>query len=439
MKKEWYIFINSGHIGPYSLIEMKAFYDKRDIKESTLIWKEGMKEWLPVKKVDLFAPLMDDVPPPLPAEVFNLPKKMEELLIPSLLQPAKEKIVLEAKVTLPPKAKSRLVLKIIMGIGLICILVAGIFIYQESLLPNLHIKGISPYNREQLENQLSIDDRNMSFALALSMDRANLWVASNQKENLSVTIDLTADNKRILGNENQKEILVRLQGMITHHLGHFTTMRILKGSSFYPGEYNVHIKGKKIHWINKYLKLNRHELDQPFSMDFKTLIYSGNLREFERKLAERRIDKINKSLKPLQDKMEALQTLKSLSKRSMDIFIEKLEHSKTGKDFASFEQSYINEISPIVQVIVVTADADLKKDDRNKIFNKALVDLGRQVGEEAVEMINKVTSLKKIDARAKKNFREYFQKKTTWIDSMIAVYLSQMDAQIKELQAQTHP
>ena len=54
MKKEWYIFLNSSHIGPYSLMEMKAFFDKRDIKENTLVWKEGMVEWLPLKKLDLF-------------------------------------------------------------------------------------------------------------------------------------------------------------------------------------------------------------------------------------------------------------------------------------------------------------------------------------------------------------------------------------------------
>lgn len=438
MKKEWYIFINSGHIGPYSLIEMKAFYDKRDIKENTMIWKEGMKEWLPLKKVDLFTQFSGDVPPPLPSEIFNLPKTVETLSIPSILQPAPEEVY-RAEVPLAIKTKSALPLKIISSFVLLIILAAGVFIYKESAMPDLHIKGISPYNREQLENQLAIDEKNMSFAVALSMDKGNLWVVSNQKENLSVTIDLAADPKRILGDENQKDVLVRLRGMIVNHLGHFITMKILKGEKFYPGEYNVHIKGKKIHWLNKYLKLNKHELDLPFSIDFKTLIYSGNSREFERKLVERRLEKVNKLVKPLQDKIEALQTLKSLLNKNMEIFSENLEKSNTGKDFAGFEKSYIKDVSPIVQVIVLAAHSDLQKDVEHKTLNEAIVDIGKRIGEEASEMITEVSSLKKIEIKTKKRLHEFYQKKTELIDSMIKVYLGQIDAQIKELQSQTHP
>lgn len=438
MKKEWYIFINSGHIGPYSLIEMKAFYDKRDIKENTMIWKEGMKEWLPLKKVDLFAQLSDDVPPPLPPEIFNLPKTVETLSIPSILQPVPEEVY-ELEVPSATKTKSALPLKVISSLVLIIILGAGIFIYKESAKPDLHIKGISPYNREQLENQLAIDLKNMSFAVALSMDKANLWVASNQKENLSVTIDLAADTKRMLGDENQEDVLVRLQGLIVNHLGHFTTMQMLKGKKFYPGEYNVHIKGKKIHWLNKYFKLNKHELDLPFTMEFKTLIYSGNSREFERKLIERRFEKVNKLVKPLQDKIEALQTLKSLLNKNLEMFTANLEKSNTGHDFAGFEKNYIKDISPIVQVIVLTAHADLQKDAEYKNLNQALIDIGKRIGEEASEMITEVNSLKKIENKTKKRLQEYYHKKTESIDSMIKVYLGQAEAQIKEFQSQTPP
>lgn len=438
MKKEWYIFINSGHIGPYSLIEMKAFYDKRDIKENTMIWREGMKEWLPLKKVDLFTQLSDDVPPPLPPEIFNLPKTVETLSIPSILQPAPEEVY-EGGITSAVKIKSQIPRNLLASLVFVIILVAGIFIYKETATPDLRIKGISPYNREQLENQLAIDAKNMSFAVALSMDKGNLWIASNQKENLSVTIDLAADTKRLLGDENQAEGLVRLQGMIVNHLGHFTKMQILKGTKFFPGEYNVHIKGKKIHWLNKYLKLNKHELDLPFVFDFKTLIFSGNSREFERKLVERRLEKVNKLVKPLQDKMEALQTLKSLLNKNMEIFTVNLEKSNTGHDFAGYEKSYIKDVGPIVQVIVLAAHADLQKDVEHKTLNEAIVDIGKRIGEEVSEMINEVNALKKIESKTRNKLHDYYQKKTERIDSMIKVYLGQVEAQIKELQSQTPP
>jgi len=424
-------------------MEMKAFYDKRDIKETTLVWKEGLKEWLPLGKADLFSPVLNDVPPPLPPDVFNLKPQsttVKNISLPSLFQtPSVPTGPAEEAAPLSVGIQHGSVVKVISLFVAVIIIVAGILVYKDSRVPNLHIRGISPYNREQLENQLAIDERNMSFALALSMDRSNLWITTNQKNNLSVTIDLHANPKRILAEDNQNEILVRLQGMVVNHLGHFTTMKILKGSRFYPGEYNVHIKGKKIHWLNQYLKLNKHELNQPFEMDFKTLIYSGNSREFERKLVERHVEKINKSLKPWQDKLEAMQTLKSLTEKTLTIFGVSLANSTKGKDFVTFEQNYIKEIAAIVQVIVLAAHDEIEKGPDYKIANEAIIGIGKRLGEMASDMITKITNIKKLDLKTKNKWRQSYQVKTDSLLSFIQNNITQVENQIKELQAQTRP
>jgi hypothetical protein len=441
MIKEWYIFVNSTHIGPYTLNEVKAFYEKRDIKDNTMIWKEGMAEWLPYKKVEIFSLDTSDLPPPLPADVFT------KVTIPTILQEQNLEKNLEIFTDVIPeefipaqrKVKSPQPFKIIAAIFAIVFIFARIFIYKKSAPPDLHIRGISPYNREQLENQLVIDPKNMSFALALAMDKGNLWVGTNQKNDLSVTIDLIADPHRLLRDEsaNKEEVAVRLQGMITNHLGHFTTMKMIKGSKFFPGEYNVRIKGKKIHWINQYFKLNKHDLNQEFTFNFKSLIYSGNAREFERKLVDRHVEKINKLTKVWLDKLESLQTLKSLNDKNMELFLTNFEKSKTGQNFSDFEKNYIKEIGPIIQILVVTAHNDLTKDNGSELarFDEAIVDFGKRVGALASDMITQITPLKKIDVKVKKKWRENFQKKSDAIGIMIKIYIEEIETHIKEIQS----
>jgi hypothetical protein len=299
----------------------------------------------------------------------------------------------------------------------------------------MNIKSLSPSNREQLENQLLVGDKIMSFAMALAMDQSNIWVSTNQKNDLRVTIDLKAHTKKLLSDDNNsdEEIVVRLQGEISHHLGHFKTMKLIKGSKFYPGEYSVHIQGKKIHFINKYLNLNISSLNQEFAAEFQSLIFSGNSREFERKLVERHIQKIGNLLKPLQEKLEKFQTLKSLNEKNLDLFSNHLKRADTGKKFLEFEKDYIKEISPIVQVLVLTANSDLEKDLSSQKINKEIIEAGKKIGENMSEMLSTISGQKKLDQKIKNKWLEYFQKKSNAINALIAEDIIQLELQIKEI------
>lgn len=437
MKKEWYIFINSSHIGPYSLIEIKGFYEKRDIKENTLVWKEGMTEWLPLNKVESFSvPIsvsIEDVPPPLPPDVFrktSIPLILKDSEI-DLEQSTESQSEISDKI----KKKPRYLIKIISFILSLVLCFAGFIVYQNSISPDFRIKGISPYNREQLQKQLSIDQKNIGLAIVLTMDKSNLWVATNQNSNLNVTIDLKAEPGRLLRDDQEKneEIEVRLQGKIANHLGHFTSMKMLKGTKFFPGEYNVHVVGKKIHWLNQYLKLNLDVLNVDFTVDYKNLIFSGNTREFERKLIEINIAKKILKIRPLQDKLETLQTLKSLNEKNRELFKKNLEVSTTGKKFAAFEQDYLKEVSPIVQVLVLEAVKDLEKNPANKRLDEGIIDFGKKIGELASQMITEITPMKKINKKTSSSLNEKFTSKSDAINTMISVYIGELEIQIKEI------
>jgi hypothetical protein len=137
----------------------------------------------------------------------------------------------------------------------------------------------------------------------------------------------------------------------------------------------------------------------------------------------------------LQDKLESLQTLKSLLEKNMELFSANLKKSTNGKSFVHFEQDYIKEISPIVQVLVMTAHADLEKDPEYKSLNEAIINLGKRIGELASEMIRQVSSLKKIDTSSQKKWLTIFQKKTDEIGAIVKKDLEQVDSRIKAIQS----
>lgn len=75
----WYILLNEKQYGPYTFKELKGI---GSITPDTLCWREGMKEWLPIRNVpelkDLFKDdqtppsVMDELPGITPAEDLTL-------------------------------------------------------------------------------------------------------------------------------------------------------------------------------------------------------------------------------------------------------------------------------------------------------------------------------------------------------------------------------
>ncbi|MBA2369605.1 MAG: DUF4339 domain-containing protein [Candidatus Protochlamydia sp.] len=48
MKKEWYILIDNQKEGPYTAVDLKTHLK---VTPDTLAWKEGFKEWTPVRYI----------------------------------------------------------------------------------------------------------------------------------------------------------------------------------------------------------------------------------------------------------------------------------------------------------------------------------------------------------------------------------------------------
>lgn len=64
----WYVLLNEKQCGPYTFLELKGI---KAITPDTLCWREGMPEWVPIRRVPELKDLFKDenVLPTVPDEI----------------------------------------------------------------------------------------------------------------------------------------------------------------------------------------------------------------------------------------------------------------------------------------------------------------------------------------------------------------------------------
>lgn len=62
----WFAGVSGERIGPLSIEELKAYIDSGRISRDTLLWREGLTDWLPAENVPDVSGLFASEPPPLP-------------------------------------------------------------------------------------------------------------------------------------------------------------------------------------------------------------------------------------------------------------------------------------------------------------------------------------------------------------------------------------
>lgn len=78
MNKEWFIWLQGKQEGPYSIVDLKA--DSR-LSPDTLVWKEGFKTWVPIRRVPELKDIFKDQrkkPQPIQGEFNSKPLFSED-------------------------------------------------------------------------------------------------------------------------------------------------------------------------------------------------------------------------------------------------------------------------------------------------------------------------------------------------------------------------
>ncbi len=71
MDKIWFIKIDSHEEGPFSLLDLRRH---PSVTPDTLVWKEGFKEWIPIRKVKELKSVFEDAEEASPPKENNKPK-----------------------------------------------------------------------------------------------------------------------------------------------------------------------------------------------------------------------------------------------------------------------------------------------------------------------------------------------------------------------------
>ena len=468
MNKEWFVFKDTFHLGPFTTEEIANFYQSKEISPQTLLWREGAKKWEPLSKIEVFNFIFlenkkvgllqaasvspDENPPPLPY-IPTLPEALQSKIIDwrdhddegdtpppipldAIINPNgfNKKKSIAGKNKLP---SSRLFL--------ICGAIVFIFVLvwfatnEKNSGIQVRIKGLMPVYLEKLEMNALSNSPNFEVELALSLDGQVLWASTNYSGDIRTVIKLDSIPKRVLGTE---KVVLLVKGELSKHVGKFNRMILSVGSKFLPGEYNIHVEGRQTHFLNRHFKSLSgftffKSLNKTFSYNGKTLIYSGTPREFEKKINDYHVTIVDEMLKPFQDKLERIKTFESLLNATSQNYLMELEKIKTGKGITLFEAKFIKEISPLLQSLVLKAhqlSTDPKFGEEAKVGAIApyreQVLIGKQIGEMASDMITKTLKFKKISEKNKSELLQEFEKRARAIKLQIDLNIKKLDEQI---------
>ncbi len=467
MNKEWFIFKGTHHLGPFSLQEMEDFFHTGEVNAQSLVWKEGSEKWEalsktrellflinnPTKKPEVLPDLPklpdlpDDMPPPAPkalATKNSVPVMDDDepppIPLDAILNPTGRKEIFQEKTT-PTRSNAP---KIIFAsfVALFAVVMAWFYMNERTSSIQIRVKGMMPVYVEKLQEVATQKTPSLAMTMALSLDGKTLYASTNKEGEILTIIKMKSLPKRALGTEDV-EILVR--GVIRDHLGEYGKMQLTKGAQFVPGEYDIDFTGRKMHFLNRKFKfLNGigffKKLNTTYNYTTTALIYAGTPREFEKKLLEYRESIVNEKLKPFNEKLERIQTLGSMLNKTMEDYLSALGEMKKPKDAAIFEKQYMKEISPIVQSLVVAANEIAKKSEafddspESKIGSyKGQVQLGKQLGEMASDMITETGKQKKLTDVEKKALQVKFESRYKYIKTQIDMSIVQLQEEISKI------
>lgn len=482
MNKEWFIFKGTHHLGPFSVQEMEEFFTVGEINGQSLVWREGAEKWealsknreleflfkKPTKKPQMpdtsLPPLPQASPQKLPDLPPDLPEDLPPPIMPKFLHPHDGPSVGAGDFEEPPpipldallnplgkrpdfqKKESFNIInsKLVFGVlvALFAVVLTWFFLNEKSSSIQIRVKGVMPVYVEKLQEIAAQKTPSIVVGMALSLDGKTLYASTNKDGEILTIIKMKSLPKRILGTADV-EIMVR--GVIRDHLGEYGKMQLVSGPQFVPGEYNIDFTGRKMFFLNRWFKsLNGigffKKLNTTYNYQTSALIYAGTPREFEKKLMEYKESITNEKLKPFNDKLERLQTFSSLLNKTVEDYLLALEKVKKPKDIASFEKQYMKEVSPIIQSLVVAANEIAKTAEAQQVdtrYNVATyasqIQLGKQIGEMASDMITETEKLKKVGDAEKRQLKSRFEARYKNIKSQIDAHMTKLQDEIQKI------
>ncbi len=496
-EKVWFFFQGTQHKGPLTVGELRQLFDDGVLKNDSLVWREGLKEWDPLNKIDELKIYFSDaqtppnvqgypstnltelteltdldeiLPPPVPEElrsqktrshshshaplkknlkladrpkIFSDPTRLDLPPLPELMEMLNSKSKKKSKKFVWSVASFKR-WKWWMALGLFTLILLGVYtvLLNDSPIPKtLYLRGLNPGHLEKLEQVLHtpfeeksgvLKFENLKIEMALSVDGKTIFLTSNLKNDALLQMTLTSKPNQVLSMESMSgeaqdgtpiepgdsDVIMETRGKYTQHVARFTRMKLIRGSRFLPGRYRYKVKGKVIHPLNKEFPFLLQfdffkNLNDDFMQSGDALIYAGSVSEFEKKLGEFQQVAIREKIRPLEERIEKIGTLKEIIQKTIESLSLIFSKANPKSEMKSFESFFIKEISPMLQGIM---NESLEKKDHE------VVEQGKKFGEEVTALMT-YTQKEKTWQKKEKAFSEEALKKIKSIPVILDILI----------------
>lgn len=460
---EWFVIYNSEHLGPFSETVMHQLYKEGDVKDETLVWREGMDDpvsyrdqfILKTEELD-FRPLEevsesveevlwesdeeedDEVPPPLPPSVIesNLKNETKEEVTVEQPEVQQEDIleeeadedndedaqdylnhlvddeILEEAQRIESSSKKKKSFLFASIIIFVVFLIPGLVYIKNSYLSFSRPSMMSIGDFERLEEVSKDPSFTNKFAIALGQERARIWMSTNIPYEGEVILKLKAIKEKTLTNS---EVIAMSKGYLKGKLVVFDEWTFTQGMKLVDGYYHVEALTTRDLEVPLILKLYPSRKTQ-FRFFDELLISKLSKKEYDEALGKTKKELTRNDLEFWDELKQKYRTIKMITlqiKTEMDRAFDS-KNIMWIEELKKFENKYKREFGAFFTNFVIQNDESYKKLKEKKFSNKIeiisnynrLSRLAKDIGRVSMDVFHEMETFDGIDDARKEVIRK---------------------------------
>mgnify|MGYP000947039046 CR=1 FL=1 len=271
MNKIWFVFQRDHHIGPYSQEEIGKLFVEGRVGGQSLLWREGLAEWLYLKDIPEFLELLkskEELPPEIHPDDIPLPSDENKKF--DLLEKLDNYDNLDSLTS--NSGQQRGWIKWLLGIFSLGIVFASLFLFLSKMFYRPDLVGLSEVDIASLKSTVSQKGA-LQFNFALTSDGNHIWMASNYDGNANISLRLISEKERIL---SAGEVIITANLSLRNHYGKISKFKIESGGGLIPGFYSILVEGIKtgawakiLHFIKRVKILSFVDWIDNYSVSFR--------------------------------------------------------------------------------------------------------------------------------------------------------------------------
>ncbi len=445
---KWFILGPLGHIGPYSLHQLKLMLEGKKVAGEVKIWAEGLAEAVLLKEAlhESERPSLAEVDtppdlPPIPEEEIPPVPFENESSVPETEPP---EVVETEKETRKIPAWAFIIFAIfLMGFFAFSTLISR----QEKIdIHRMSKMGQKLHKRIITENPFAGWKKKIFFKEYLPQDHSHVWLVTASFHQCDVEANFTSLDGKLLTMEDEK-VSFSSKGKLDDHIVEFSSMDFTQGNKIIPGMYEMDVKASHCEW-NGFLAnvMNRFQgPEKEYLGRTKVVLFSKGAVEFNKildnlikKKQAIELRKQNENDLFWQDLQQKLETLQAITLQIEQHFLDFLQSDprKFRQNVKPMIESYTKKFGSFLTSFVIENENYFKtltyagKGASQKKNYELMVRLtSKKIGLESMKFIEEFQAIKKRPGpKALKSIQERVKK----VFSGIKQEISQKIIQVSE-------